>query len=292
MATKQEPKKIVDRKKIVEKAPNNELIDELKTRGYFVSKVPPTASGKTFEADFTKLRGKRYRFAAISCTQLGSKYQQMTHLYSFYNLCKRLNISQVLHAGDLVDGEKVYRGQEYELFLHGADAQRDYVVENYPKIEGIKTSVILGNHDESFWKTSGYNIVQAIAERRDDIEYLGDYLAYLSIDNIKIGLMHGAGGVAYARSYKIQKIIEQLAPEQKPHMLFVGHWHVQAHVPAYRNVEGFMLGCFQSQTPFLTRLGLMPNLGGIIVEVRVNADGILEVQTKWIPYYVPVKNDY
>jgi predicted phosphodiesterase len=276
----------------ISKTTNRELIQELHTRGYFVSKVPPTASGKTFKADFTKMAGNKYRFAVISCTQIGSKYQQMSHLYTFYKLCKRRRIKTVLHCGDLVDGTRVYRGQEYELFLHGADAQVDYTVDNYPMIDGITTKVIVGNHDESFWKYDGFNVVKAICQRRDDMEYLGDYLAFLDEEFIKIAVMHGGGGVAYARSYKLQKIIEQFSPQNKPHMLFAGHWHVQNHIPAYRNVEGFMMGCFQSQTPFLTRLGLTPNIGGLIVEYRADSTGLLGIKTEWIPFYVPLKNDY
>lgn len=271
---------------------NKQLLDELESRGFFASKIPPTVSGKTFHFDAKKLRGKNYQFAVISCTQIGSKYQQLSHLHSFYKLCKKRGIDLVLHCGDLVDGSKVYKGHEYELFLHGADEQRDYVVKNYPKIEGIDTKVILGNHDESFWKTDGYNIVRAICDQREDMEYLGDYLAFVKLANINIALMHGAGGASYARSYRLQKIVEQLSPEIKPHMLFLGHYHIQCHVPAYRNVESFMMGCFQSQTPFLTRLGLAPNIGGLIVEMRVDETGFLGIKTEWVPYYVPVKNDY
>lgn len=49
----------------------NELIEELKLKGYFVSKVPPAVSGKSFTADVKKLGGSTYRFAVISCTQIG-----------------------------------------------------------------------------------------------------------------------------------------------------------------------------------------------------------------------------
>jgi hypothetical protein len=57
------------------KTTNASLIEELKKRGYFVSKVPPTASGKTFKADPKKMSGRKYRFGVVSCTHLGSKYQ-------------------------------------------------------------------------------------------------------------------------------------------------------------------------------------------------------------------------
>ena len=274
------------------KTSNKELMAELEQRGFFVSKIPPTVSGKTFKADVRKMSGNRYRFAVISCTQLCSKYQQLTHLNTFYSICKSRGINTVLHCGDVVDGARVYHGQEYELFIHGADEQAKYVVENYPKIKGIKTKMILGNHDESFWKIAGVNVVKDICEKREDLQYLGDYLAYIDIGGIKIALMHGAGGASYARSYKLQKIVEQLSPEAKPHMLFLGHYHVQCHIPAYRNVESFMLGCFQAQTPFLTRLGLFPNIGGMIVEMVVENGDLKSIKTEWIPFYIPIKNDY
>lgn len=275
-----------------EKLTNKELLDELSKRGYFASKVPPQVSGNTFIADDTKVSGNKYKFAVISCTHLGSKYQQLTHLYTFYDVCQKRHVRTVFHCGDLVDGERVYRGQEYELFVHGADDQIDYAVQNYPKVKGIKTIAILGNHDQSFYVTSGVNVVKAIAEKRPDIEYVGDYYATAKVDGIKVALMHGAGGSSYARSYKLQKIIEQLSPEQKPHMLFLGHYHIQVHIPAYRNVEGYMIGCFQAQTPFLTRLGLQPTIGGLIVEVITDETGIKSVNTEWIPFYVPKKNDF
>lgn len=234
------------------KLKTEDLREVLKGRGYFVSKIPPSVSGKTFKVEPSYLPTNTFKFGVISCTHIGSKYQQMTHLTSFYEECERQGANLVLHCGDLVDGEKIYRGQEYELFLHGADAQVDYVINNYPKVNGIKTKVILGNHDESFWSNSGINVVKKICEKREDMEYLGDYLAYLQMANISVGIMHAGGGVAYARSYKPQKIVEQLSPEKKPHLMFIGHWHVACSIPRYRNVETFSLGAFQSQTPLLS----------------------------------------
>jgi len=271
---------------------NKELLEEVKNRGFFVSKVPPTQSGKIFTADVKQMSGNKFRFGVVSCTHIGSKYQQLTHLHTFYDLCKRRGANVVLHCGDLVDGEKIYRGQEYELFLHGADAQVDYAVENYPKIKGISTKVIMGNHDESFYRTSGVNVVKEICEKREDMDYLGDYLAYVQMGGIKVAIMHSGGGVAYSRSYKPQKIVEQLSSESKPHMIFIGHWHVTCYIPQYRNVETYSIGAFQSQTPYLVRAGLNPNVSGLICEVVTDKTGLKSVKSEWIPFYVPTKNDY
>jgi len=55
----------------------------------------------------------------------------------------------VLHCGDIFEGWKMHRDQLYEVFLVGGDKTINYVIKNYPKIEGIKTHIIMGNHDAS-----------------------------------------------------------------------------------------------------------------------------------------------
>jgi DNA polymerase II small subunit/DNA polymerase delta subunit B len=288
---KQKQKEVEMNTKKIGTISNRELLKEVENRGYFTSKIPPQRTGKVFKGS-TKKSGKSYKIGIVADTQMGSKYQQLTHLHTFYNICKREGIDTVLHAGDVVDGEKVYRGQEYELFAHGADAQRDYVIDNYPKIDGIKTYMISGNHDASFWSVSGYNIVEAICDERDDLVFLGDNYAVYTVGKINIAVMHGEGGVAYARSYKLQKIIEQISPENKPHMLLLGHFHVEDIQPMYRNVVGIQLPCFQAQTPYLARKGLYPELGGWIVEFEVNEKGFASIRYENFPFYVPIKHDY
>jgi DNA polymerase II small subunit/DNA polymerase delta subunit B len=277
--------------KTLDNASNGALLKEVESRGYFASKIPPQKIGKVFNGEVKK-PGSIYKFGIFSDPQMGSKYQQMTHLHSFYKKCEEEKVDAMLCAGDVVDGEKVYRGQEYELFIHGADAQRDYAIKNLPHIPGVKTYMISGNHDTSFWSVSGYNIVQAICDAREDLVFLGDNYAVYTIGKIKIALMHGSGGVAYARSYKLQKIIEQIAPENKPHMLFLGHYHVEDVQPMYRNVVGIQLPCFQAQTPYLARGGLYPELGGWIVEFGVNEKGFTNLKYEHVPFYVPINKDY
>jgi DNA polymerase II small subunit/DNA polymerase delta subunit B len=272
-------------------ASNRQLLKEIENRGYFTSKIPPQKIGKVFRAE-PKTKGARYVIGLVADTQMCSKYQQITHLYSAYQWFKALGVETVLHAGDVVDGERVYRGQEYELFAHGADAQRDYVIENYPRVKGVKTFMISGNHDASFWNVSGYNIVDAICSKRDDLVFLGDNYATYMIGEIKIAIMHGEGGVPYARSYRLQKIIEQISPENKPHMLFLGHFHVEDVQPMYRNVLGIQLPCFQAQTPFLARKGLYPELGAWVVEFGVDKKGLTDIQYRHKMFYVPIKHDY
>jgi len=269
-----------------------ELLKEVQGRGYYIAKAPLTKSGQIFKGDLTKRRGNRFRFGVVSDTHLCSRYQQLSALWDFYRLCKRRKIEVVFHCGDLTDGEKIYRGHEYELFVHGADGQTDYTVAHYPRIEGIRTEVIAGNHDCSFLATAGYNVAAAICRQREDMTYLGDYLAFVDVENIRIALMHGHGGVAYARSYKVQRICEQLSPEHKPNLLLLGHFHVPNITPGYRNIEAVQMSCFQAQTPYEATRGLMPWIAGLIVELRTDEGGLAAITYEWIPFYVPKKNDF
>jgi predicted phosphodiesterase len=286
----------IEEKIITQAMPPSEesLRQTLSNLGYKVEKLSPDKMDRTY--DLSKLfDGDVFEFAVISCTHLGSKFHQLTFLKQFYQYVVSRKIKVIFHCGDLVDGINVYKGQEYELFLHGAKAQLDYAIEYYPRFSG-KTYVIAGNHDYSFITRAGLDILESLAAARPDIIYLGAYGAYPNIPPVKIYLQHGGGGNAYARSYKLQKVIEQFAPEKKPDLYFLGHYHSTAALFEYRNVTAFQLGCFQAQTPYLRRLGVYPEIGGIIGKVIVNKKWrertIARMSFEVVPFYVPIENDF
>lgn len=236
---------------------------------------------------------KHHRFGVVSDTHMGSKYQQLTYLHEFYDLCSKEGIDTVLHVGDLVHGSpKMHRDMILESFVHGADAQVDYAAENYPKREGIKTLLIAGNHDTSFWEDSGSDVVSHFCQQREDATYLGQRGAYVEFGSASVYLWHPRGGGSYALSYRLQKWIEQVSPDAKPHMVLVGHWHSPVHIPAYRNVEALRLPCYQSQTPFEKTLGLHPVVGGMLMDLWTSDEGIEDLQTRWVLRRVPKKADY
>ncbi len=152
--------------------------------------------------------------------------------------------------------------------------------------------MIGGSHDYSFYQESGIDVLKQISEKRPDIKYLGMFGAYINFGRIKIYLMHGTQGVSYARSYRMQKIIEQFPPQQKPHILLLGHYHVTAHLPWYRNVSGFQLPCFQTQTNYLRAKGLSPDIGFLILTIYPDVNGISHIIPDWRPFFVPVEGDY
>ena len=236
---------------------------------------------------------KVIKFAIIGDTQMGSKYTQLTHLHSFYDLCEKEGITDVYHTGDMVDGLKMRVGHEYEIYEVSADDMRDDVIKNYPKRDGITTHFISGNHDASIYKQVGYDICQAIANARPDMKYLGRDCALINITpNCVLELRHPWDGTAYALSYKIQKMIEAMESDSKPNILAVGHYH-KAEYLFYRNIHALQTGCFQGQTPFTRGKGISVQMGGWIVTVRVDENGSIQgFAPEFVPYYASIKDDY
>lgn len=233
------------------------------------------------------------KFAIIGDTQFGSKYTQISHLKNFYELCASEGIKDVYHTGDVTDGLKMRSGHEYELYKTSADDMVQDVIENYPKIDGITTHFITGNHDASIYKQVGYDIGNTIAENRPDMKYLGRDCALIFLTpNCKLELRHPWDGTAYALSYKPQKMIEAMESDSKPNILAIGHYH-KAEYLFYRNVHCLQTGCFQGQTPYTRGKGISVHIGGWIVTIHVDKNGtITRFGSEFIPYYSSIKDDY
>lgn len=229
-----------------------------------------------------------YSFAAIADTHLCSLQERLRELHTFYDLCRKRGIRDVFHAGDLLAGMGVYAGQEYEIHTFGADNQVAYVVANYPKVAGITTHFILGNHDLSFQKLAGIDIGAKIAQQREDMDYLGAFQGCVFQDGIKmIQLVHPEGGMPYALSYRAQKFVEQIASGTKPRVLLIGHLHTQYNF-LYRNIAVFGCGCFEGQTAFLARRGINPTIGGWFITLKFGKDkkrSIIGIVSEFVPFY-------
>lgn len=273
---------------------DKELIRLAQERGFIVHKDEPNIDRHiALDAPTTGT----VKFAVVSDTHLGHKHQQLTHWRAFNEQARDFGAEFMLHAGDMVDGGRMHRDQEFELFKHGADAQGKYAIESVPELRNkrgkvLPQYVIGGNHDGSFWNDAGANVLGLVADRRSDIEFLGAPTATFHVSGLDVMLMHPDGGVPYARSYRLQKIVEQLPADHKPHILLLGHWHVTCHLPGYRNVEAFSLPCFQAQTAYMRRKGLAPVIGGLMVEAEYSDRGLEKLTTHWVLYRNELEADW
>ena len=196
------------------------------------------------------------KLCLISDTHLCSKYDRIDILNYIYEKAYKNNVKHILHSGDFTDGNNMRSRPEHVLELKeiSYDGQVDYCVEKYPKQYGINTYAISGNHDNWWYKLSGGEIVKSIAKQRDDIIYLGSDYADLKLGKIKIRLFHGKGGVGYARSYKIQKYLDSIDPDERPQILQTGHIH-QSFYMQQGKTHCFQTSCLEDLTPYARSQG-------------------------------------
>jgi len=224
--------------------------------------------------------GDWIRYGLVSDTHLCCKEECLTELHNQYDLFEQEGITTVFHAGNLIDGyvARINGGSVFETTI---DGQSQYVIDKYPSRSGIKTYFISGDDHES-WFAPGFNIggyigMLAKDQGRTDLEYIGHVEADVELKNKKTGastiikIQHPGGGSSYARSYTGQKQVEALEGGEKPAILIQGHYHVSNYMQE-RNIHVIGMPGFQSQTIFARKKRLRMEVGGAILEFKINPD--------------------
>lgn len=294
------PRTVTDLATVVDRSEMtiHKWLDELNEQGYNLQRmgdswyldknVNPSESRIDLKTTETHLT-----IGIVSDTHACSRAQQITFLRDFYKRCADKGVTDMYHAGDMLAGTKVYPGQMGEIFRHTEDEQIEYVVEAYPKIKGVTTHVIGGNHCLSFVKDGGADPLVRIALERPDIDYIGPYSGWVDLtDACSMYMIHPMGGPAYAVSYKMQKLIESFEGGRKPNIAVMGHFHQQLYMRV-RNVHGIMPCSFEAQTLYLRRKAIQPQIGGVMLSIDFDDDGAIQsLDPKFISYMIPKEHDY
>ena len=270
------------------------VIQKLKLAGYGNIQVWEE-EGKVFvhNPNYKFSTGREYEIASsqeikigvVSDTHFGSTFTAEQELHSFYELLKSKGVSKVLHIGDLTDGWYQSRATSiFEQTAVGFSNQLNYFVNHYPKIKGITTYAITGNHDQTHMFNGGANIGEIVAQLRDDIIYLGHNHAYFKIsDKVKISLIHPTDGSSQALSYKIQQVIDR-NPQKKAEIMLIGHYHKTASV-FYKGSWGYLVPSFQKKSSFMNDNNLVSDVGAMILTIKLNKDGSLQsLATEYVMY--------
>lgn len=130
-------------------------------------------SGRGFRLNFDP--NYTFSWIMLSDTHLGSKHDCIEGLEEAYDCAVSIGAVAVTHAGDLTDG---FFGRHRDMYKYlrpecmGHDGQLKWVVDKYPKREGLKTYFIAGNHDHFAMDTADVDICRHIARERDDLVYI------------------------------------------------------------------------------------------------------------------------
>lgn len=252
-----------------------------------IPKAPPTVISVSGQSKQT------FRVGLVSDNHLASRYARMDVLNSLYDYFQEHGITTVYNCGNWIEGDA--RFNKHDVIVHGLEGQIRYFIENYPQREGITNYLITGDDHEGWYTqregidVGAYMQMRAEQAGRQDLKYLGhmehDIIMKAEKGETVLRLQHPGGGSAYAISYTPQKIVESLQGGEKPHILFIGHYH-KASYNSIRGVHVVQAGCTQDQSPFMRKKRLAAHLGGWIIEWSVDEVGaITRFKTEWIPFY-------
>lgn len=280
------------RARLVEMKQMGFAIEKMKSSGedtlYTILRKPMEKQVK----EITHTGSPHYRIALLSDSHLGAETEDLESLNTFYKIAHSKGVTQFYNSGDITDGTGVYPGQMSELKVFTGMKQVRYVIDVYPYIDGCKTFFITGNHDLKLMQREDIDVGPMIADKREDMVYLGQYEANVKFAKASLRLVHPDGGMPYAISYRLQKYVENIAGGSKPNIISMGHLH-QSLYTELRNIHCFLAGSFQKQNNFLRRKGIDPQISGWIIDFnlqnkRFNGYDITEItnlKTQKIRFY-------
>lgn len=233
-------------------------------------------------------------FGVTTDNHLGNRHSRLDVLNEAYDDFDRSGITDVLNAGNWIDGEA--RFNKSELLVFGMDAQLDYMAQEFPQRKGITTYLVSGDDHEGWYaQRECINIgqyMQMRAERagRTDLRYIGHVEADIELrsgkGSVALRLMHPGGGSAYAYSYAPQKLVESFQGGEKPPVVIIGHYHKFDYCFP-REVHVVSAGCTEDQTMFMRKNKIGAHVGWL--KVRVKQDQTLghitDLAVQWTPRY-------
>jgi hypothetical protein len=270
----------------------DEVLVDMEAAGYNVHNGTVSKQGGGKAPEVEHFYGPVVRFGALADAHLGNVHAMEHELGEAYEVFRREGINNVYACGNLLDGEKAYRGQEYEIKVMGADNVVAYAARVWPKVDGITTHHIASStcHEGYYLKSAGLLIGKMLERERPDMKYLGLDEANVALMDCParptLRLMHPGGGSSYADSYRPQKIVESFGGGEKPTVLLIGHYHKSLQ-DDIRDVATFQVGCLETQTPFMRKHSIRAVLGFWIVDLRLTDDGSLRrIRGEFFRYYM------
>ena len=123
-------------------------------------------------------------FLVISDTHIGNENMNEQYIEEVYRLAKEKKISHIFHTGDVI--QSTMSGVSKKM--QKEEKQLELLVQEYPRVKGIQTHFLLGNHD--FKTLSKNSYFMSILQSRKDFDILGFKRCYISWYKNLLSLNH------------------------------------------------------------------------------------------------------
>jgi DNA polymerase II small subunit len=222
-------------------------------------------------------------------------------------------VKYLLVAGDIVDGVGVYPGQQFELTIRDIHKQYNFAIKYLEKIpKYIEIVLAPGNHDTSrkalpqpaippsyltaikdsinihsvgspcLVNIHGINVLMEHGRSLDDIIAVVPEMSHNHPEKSMRLLLQGRhlAPIYGGRTMLSPENRDYLVIDKVPDILHAGH----VHVLGYCNYKGVLVinsGCWQEQTDYMEKLGLVPTPGKVpVINLMTMEITVLDFKTK------------
>lgn len=235
-----------------------------------------------------------FKFIAFSDTRFGSKYQQLSIVNDIYKKGYAMGYKNAFICGNITEGlYDITDPYANSIFLDDTIQQSDYIIKNFPKIEGMHTYFITGKQDKSHVKKARVDIGNLVSKEREDLTYLGSYKSNIKVEQIKVRLFNNRKlEKTYTVSYRPQNTIKAYRSEDKPDILLYGGL-LQMDKFSYRDIICFSVPSVVATTDKMEQDRQDNTVGAWYITIKVDEKGYLDkVSAIASPYYITDKKDY
>lgn len=234
---------------------------------------------------------KTIKLLEMSDIHCGCKTFAENNLRSYLSKATKYGVEYVHIAGDLFDGNGVYRGHDKNLRYHSAEEQVEKLYSILCEYD-LWYIATLGNHDESFCMNGGVNPVRLLERRMAGsgkrFTYLNAFEGNVVHAGIVFRLIHLKGQMSKSKSYAPQRYLGNVlrsnfnnvilgGKEYNIRSINAGHFHVQYSL----NLAGIfsvMPGNFQYDADYTKRMGITGTTGAAFVTVTIQDEKIIEYE--------------
>jgi hypothetical protein len=180
----------------------------------------------------------------------------------------RFSIRDIVHTGDFYQARGVHRMELQDCKTLSTDIQEKWgteVLNRFPS--RVRFHAVIGNHEEKMKGSIhvGHDMLLETANNKDvkNFNYYGHVAKFTLNRNYTMLVMHSSGGPTYAKSYRPERIYDQLV--ERPNVQVTGHTHQLLSVPRPPASVIIEAGTLQRENSYLLNKGLTAQVGYILL---------------------------